>query len=64
MTNLEIYTPKNLTKQEWETVEFDKYDLLMACACGAVAGIVDIFFVNIPKNGKLGKITDTQADNL
>lgn len=64
MTNLEIYTLKNLTKQEWEIVEFDKYDLLMACACGAVAGIIDIFFVNIPKNSKLGKITDTQADNL
>lgn len=64
MTNLEIYTPKNLTKQEWETVEFDKYDLLMACGCGAVAGIVDMFFVNNPKNSKLGQITDTQADNL
>lgn len=64
MTNLEIYTPKNLTKQEWETVEFDKYDLLMACGCGVVAGIVDMFFVNNPKNSKLGQITDTQADNL
>lgn len=64
MTNLEIYTPKNLTKQEWETVEFDKYDLLMACGCGAVAGIVDMFFVNNPKNSKLRQITDTQADNL
>ncbi len=64
MTNLEIYTPKNLTKQEWETVEFDKYDLLMACGCGVVAGIVDMFFVNNPKNSKLGKITDKGADDL
>lgn len=64
MTNIQAYKPQNLTKQEWETVKFDKYDLLMACACGSIAGIIDILFVNNSKNTKLGKISDKAADNL
>ncbi len=40
----------------------DKYDYLFAVACGAVAGIVDIFLVAAPSDSGLLKWTDTQVD--
>jgi len=41
----------------------DKYDYLVAVGCGAIGGLVDIFFVGTPKDSVLGKWTDTQVDN-
>lgn len=41
----------------------DKYDYLVAVACGAVGDIVDIFGVGAPGNSVLGKWTDAQVDN-
>lgn len=41
----------------------DKYDYLAAVACGAVGGMIDIFFVGAPGNSTLGKWTDKQVDN-
>lgn len=40
----------------------DKYDYIAAVACGAMGGIVDIFFVDMPGEGSLGKWTDQQVD--
>ena len=40
----------------------DKYDYLVATGCGAVAGLVDSFFVGMPGESKLGGWTDTQVD--
>ncbi len=40
----------------------DKYDYLIAVACGAIAGMVDIFFVGSPKDSKLQSWTDAQVD--
>lgn len=40
----------------------DKYDYLIAVACGAIAGIVDIFLVGAPNSSGLLKWTDTQVD--
>lgn len=40
----------------------DKYDYLIAVACGAIAGMVDIFFVGSPADSKLQSWTDTQVD--
>lgn len=40
----------------------DKYDYLIAVACGALSGIVDIFLVGAPNNSKLQGWTDTQID--
>ena len=40
----------------------DKYDYLLAVACGAIAGLIDIFLVGIPENSVLGKWTDKQTD--
>lgn len=41
----------------------DKYDYLIAVACGAIAGLIDIFLVGTPDDSVLGKWTDKQADN-
>lgn len=40
----------------------DKYDYIVAVACGAMGGIVDIFGVDMPGKGALGKWTDQQVD--
>ena len=39
----------------------DKYDYLIAVGCGAVAGLVDIFYVGAP-GSSLNKWTDSQVD--
>lgn len=41
----------------------DKYDYLVAVACGAIGGMIDIFLVGAPGDSKLGKWTDAQVDN-
>ena len=38
-------------------------DYLIAVACGAVGGMVDIFLVGAPGDSVLGKWTDAQVDN-
>ena len=42
----------------------DKYDYLIAVACGAVGGLVDAFFVGVPNKTALGKWTDEQVDSM
>ena len=42
----------------------DKYDYLAAVACGAMAGIIDIFLVGSPTDSKLQNWTDRQTDNV
>lgn len=41
----------------------DKYDYIAAAACGAIGGMIDIFFVGAPGNSILGNWTDKQVDN-
>lgn len=41
----------------------DKYDYLTAVACGAIGGMIDIFFVRTPGDSILEKWTDAQVDN-
>lgn len=41
----------------------DKYDYLIAVACGAIGGLIDIFLVGAPGESVLGKWTDSQVDN-
>ena len=41
----------------------DKYDYLLAVACGVIGGMVDIFLVGAPGDSMLGKWTDAQVDN-
>lgn len=41
----------------------DKYDYLVAVACGAIGGFVDAFLVGAPGDSVLGNWTDKQVDN-
>ncbi len=41
----------------------DKYDYLIAVACGAIGGVIDVFLVGTPGDSVLGKWTDEQVDN-
>lgn len=40
----------------------DSSDYLIAVACGAVSGLVDIFLVGAPSQSVIGKWTDAQVD--
>lgn len=40
----------------------DKYDYLAAVGCGAIAGMIDIFFVGVPTDSKLQGWTDAQVE--
>ena len=42
----------------------DKYDYLIAVFCGVATGLIDSFFVGMPKKSKLGKWTNNQTDKL
>lgn len=56
-----IYS-KEETKQAFFHDHCDKYDYMIAVACGAVAGLVDIFYVGSPLDSQLGRWTDAQVD--
>ena len=60
--DLEINTEDN-KKLILSKDKCDKYDYLIAVACGAIGGMVDIFLVGSPKNSVLTKWTDEQVDN-
>lgn len=42
----------------------DKYDYLVAVACGALGGLIDIFLVGAPGDSVLGAWTDEQTDHM
>lgn len=42
----------------------DKYDYLIASFCGVSSGLIDAFFVGMPKASKLGNWTDNKVDEL
>ena len=42
----------------------DKYDYIIAAFCGLASGLVDSFFVGMPKDSKLGNWTDKKADRF
>ncbi|OUO40279.1 hypothetical protein B5F82_05065 [Megamonas hypermegale] len=44
--------------------ECDRIDCKIAVFSGIMSGIIDIVFVNMPKNSLLGKIVDGQTDNI
>lgn len=48
-------------KVQWEN---DKYDYFIAVFCGAIAGLVDVVFVNRSGVGKLGLYTDAATDEM
>ena len=54
----------DLKEEEWKLAICDRYDFMIATFSGAVAGIIDIFFVGNPMVSKLGNLTDAGADEL
>lgn len=60
------YTLMETTQSNYELFKdkdtCDKYDYLTGVACGAIGGIVDIFFVGTPANSKLKGLANDQVD--
>lgn len=48
----------------YKNAKCDKYDYMIAGTCGAIAGIIDVLFVGIPTDSKLGSFTDDQANKI
>lgn len=47
-----------------KNAQCDKYDYMIAGTCGVIAGLVDILFVGVPGDSKLGNIADEQANKI
>lgn len=62
--NLETFQNDKEIKSVFYEDKCDKYDYLIAVACGAIAGIVDIFLVGKPTDSYLGEWTDEQVDKV
>lgn len=64
MSSLNIGTIRNETNLEavFYHDKCDAYDYLISIACGAAAGLVDIFLVGSPADSKLLHWTDAQVD--
>lgn len=60
---MSIYEDSRLQKRDYVPGKCDKYDYLIAVSCGAIAGLVDIFFVGSPIDSTLQGWTDSQVDN-
>lgn len=43
MINKEQYILPIVDEHEWQTSKCDKYDYLIAVACGGLAGLIDVF---------------------
>lgn len=46
-----------------KNTQCDKYDYLIAGTCGVIGGLIDVFFVGMPGEGKLTKVTDGAIDS-
>ena len=66
MSNLEISSVLNKKdiKPMFYHDKCDKYDYLIAVACGAIAGMIDIFLVGAPGDSVLGNWTDEQTNKV
>jgi hypothetical protein len=47
-----------------KNAQCDKYDYMIAGTCGLIGGLIDIFFVGLPGEGKLGQLADGFTDKL
>ncbi|WP_217543256.1 hypothetical protein [Vibrio metschnikovii] len=46
-----------------KNAQCDKYDYLIAGTCGVIGGLIDVFFVDMPGQGKLTKVADSAVDS-
>jgi len=47
-----------------KNADCDKYDYMIAGTCGVIGGLIDILFVGIPGDSKLGNVADEQANKI
>ncbi len=66
---MKVYDVSHLIEQNTENKRLitenskcDKYDYITAVACGALGGIIDVLFVDMPQTSKLCEFTDKQVD--
>ena len=64
MVDEKAYLPDKVTNEEWAHEKCDKYDYMIAAACGAAAGAIDVFFVGDPSSSVLGRASDQIADKF
>ncbi|MEI8630871.1 hypothetical protein [Vibrio sp. M60_M70] len=46
-----------------KNAQCDKYDYLIAGTCGVIGGLIDVFFVGMPGDGKFTKVADSAVDS-
>ncbi|MDA9557568.1 hypothetical protein N9R79_08730 [Vibrio sp.] len=46
-----------------KNAQCDKYDYLIAGTCGVIGGLIDVFFVGMPGEGKLTKFSDNTINS-
>nr|WP_283106444.1 hypothetical protein [Shewanella submarina] len=46
-----------------KNAQCDKYDYLIAGTCGVIGGLIDVFFIGMPDEGILTKVTDSAVDS-
>lgn len=47
-----------------KNADCDKYDYMIAGTCGVIGGLIDVLFVGMPGDSKLGNIADEQANKI
>lgn len=57
-----MLTPQMDTMPLRHNDKCDKYDYIIAIACGTISGLIDAFLVGAPGDSVIGKWTDAQAD--
>lgn len=64
MTKSQKIELQNRIKEEFtlKNANCDKYDYMIAGTCGVIGGLIDILFVGIPGDSKLGNVTDNVAN--
>lgn len=75
MSNSQLLELQKRIKEDftYKKANCDKYDYMIAVACGAIGGLIDILFVGVPKKesklgvsneSKLGNFVDNQANKI
>lgn len=66
MSNSQLLELQKRIKEDftYKKANCDKYDYMIAVACGAIGGLIDILFVGVPKESKLGNFVDNQANKI
>lgn len=65
MTSTQRITFEKRVKEEFslKSANCDKYDYMIAGTCGVIGGLIDVFFVGMPGEGKLTSFTDEAVDS-